>query len=204
MIAYVNGTLEDIYEDRVVVDVGGIGYNVFISANTASQLPDTGGEVRLYTYTLVREDTFSLYGFLSRDELALFKRLITVSGIGPKGGLSILSVMSADDLRFAILSGDSKLIATAPGIGKKTAEKVILDLRDKVSYDEKLTFKSAPGKGRGAKESDADIPVKTEAVNALIALGYGSREAYAAVNDADIKDDMDVETVLKEALKNLI
>ncbi|MBR4768681.1 MAG: Holliday junction branch migration protein RuvA, partial [Lachnospiraceae bacterium] len=120
MIAYVNGILADIYEDRAVVDVGGIGMNVFISVSTASMLPGIGEEVKLYTYTLVREDTFSLYGFLSRDELALFKRLITVSGIGPKGGLSILSVMNADDLRFAILSGDSKLIATAPGIGKKT------------------------------------------------------------------------------------
>ncbi len=206
MIAYVNGILADIYEDRAVVDVGGIGMNVFISVNTASMLPGIGEEVKLYTYTLVREDTFTLYGFLSRDELALFKRLITVSGIGPKGGLSILSVMSADDLRFAILSGDAKLISTAPGIGKKTAEKVILDLRDKIAGDDKILVKNSLNKGFGGKSSGKgeDIPVKNEAVNALTALGYGSREAYGAVNEVEISDDMDVEAVLKEALKHLL
>lgn len=205
MIAYVNGILEDIQEDRAVIDVGGIGFNVFISVNTASSLPAVGEEVRLYTYTLVREDMFSLYGFLTRDELSLFKRLITVSGIGPKGGLSILSVMSADDLRFAILSGDSRLIATAPGIGKKTAEKVILDLRDKIAGDDRMINKNALDKGFLAKgKKEESVPVKTDAVNALVALGYGSREAYAAVNAVEISPEDDVEAVLKEALKNLL
>ncbi len=132
MIAFVKGKIEDLSEENVVVDVGGVGINVKISAGTFNLLPGMGGEVKLYTYTSVREDAFNLFGFLTRDELELFKKLITVNGIGPKGGLSILSVMSADELRFAIVSGDWAAIAKAPGVGKKTAERVILDLRDKI------------------------------------------------------------------------
>ena len=138
MIAYVNGILDDIAGDNAVVDVGGVGYNVKISADTASRLPGTGEPVRLYTYTCVREDAFQLYGFLNRGDLEIFKKLITVNGIGPKGGLAILSVMRADDLRYAILSGDAKAIARAPGIGAKTAQRVILDLKDKLSFDDEM------------------------------------------------------------------
>ena len=119
MIAFVKGKIEDLSEENVVVDVGGVGINVKISAGTFNLLPGMGGEVKLYTYTSVREDAFNLFGFLTRDELELFKKLITVNGIGPKGGLSILSVMSADELRFAIVSGDGAAIAKAPGVGKK-------------------------------------------------------------------------------------
>ena len=105
MYAYIKGTLEEITEDSVVVETGGIGYNVKVSTTTADLLPGIGSEVKIYTYTLVREDAFSLYGFLTRDDLEIFKKLITVSGIGPKGGLAILSVMSADALRFAVMAG---------------------------------------------------------------------------------------------------
>ena len=136
MIAFVKGRIEDITEENVVVDTGNIGYNVKISTGTASLLPGVDAEVKLYTYTCVREDMFSLYGFLTRDDLEVFKKLITVNGIGPKGGLAILSVMSADDLRFAIISGDAAAISKAPGIGKKTAERVILDLKDKISLED--------------------------------------------------------------------
>ncbi|MCI9220950.1 MAG: Holliday junction branch migration protein RuvA, partial [Lachnospiraceae bacterium] len=119
MIAYVKGTVEDIAEDNAVVDVGGIGYNVRISADTAARLPGIGEIVKLYTYTSVREDAIQLYGFLSKNDLEIFKKCITVSGIGPKGGLAILSVLDADSLRFAILSGDVKAITKAPGIGRR-------------------------------------------------------------------------------------
>ena len=111
MIAFVKGQLEDISEENAVIDVGNMGVNVKISARTASLLPGMGKTVKLFTYTLVREDTFNLYGFLTRDDLDIFKKLITVNGIGPKGGLAILSVLSADELRFAVLSGDSAAIA---------------------------------------------------------------------------------------------
>ena len=130
MIAFVNGIVEDYSEEAVILDVNGIGYEIKISGDTAAALPSIGERMKLYTYTYVREDAFCLYGFLTKDDLEIFKKLITVSGIGPKGGLAVLSVMSADDLRFAIMSGDAKMIATAPGIGKKTAERVILYLRD--------------------------------------------------------------------------
>ena len=136
MIAYVNGILERIEEGLAVVDVGGIGMNVFISGSTMDRMPGIGEAVKLYTYTNVKEDSFTLFGFLSRDELSLFKMLITVSGIGPKGGLSILSVMTPDDLRFAIMAGDSASISKAPGIGKKTAERITLELRDKIKATE--------------------------------------------------------------------
>ena len=120
MYAYIKGILEEITEDAVVVEAGGIGYNIKVSASTADLLPGIGSEVKVYTYTLVREDAFSLYGFLTRDDLDIFKKLITVSGIGPKGGLAILSVMSADALRFAVMAGDAKAIAKAPGVGVET------------------------------------------------------------------------------------
>ena len=138
MYAYLKGTLEEIAEDAVVVEVGNIGYNVRVSATTTQGLPGIGSEVKIYTYTLVREDAFTLYGFLTKDDLEIFKKLITVNGIGPKGGLAILSVMNADALRFAIMAGDAKSIAKAPGVGNKTAERVILDLRDKISLEDTL------------------------------------------------------------------
>ena len=139
MYAYLKGTLEEVTEDNIVVEVNGIGYNVKVSGTTVEMLPGMGNEVKIYTYTLVREDALLLYGFLTRDDLEIFKKLITVNGIGPKGGLAILSVMSADALRFAIMAGDAKAIAKAPGVGNKTAERVILDLRDKISLEDTLS-----------------------------------------------------------------
>ena len=201
MIAFVKGRIDDISEENVVLDVGGIGYNIKISTGTAASLPGIGEEIKLYTYTCVREDMFSLFGFLTRDELEIFKKLITVNGIGPKGGLAILSAMSADDLRFAIISGDAASISKAPGIGKKTAERVILDLKDKISIEDTLVQKEihqySDSNGRG------DQHAKNEAVEALTALGYSAMDALHAVKAVQIEDDMDVETVLKLALKNM-
>lgn len=201
MIAFVKGRIEDITEENVVVDTGGIGYNIKISTGTASLLPGVGEEIRIYTYTCVREDAFHLYGFLTRDELEIFKKLITVNGIGPKGGLAILSVMGADDLRFAIMSGDSAAISKAPGIGKKTAERVILDLKDKVSLEDTLIHRQMQSREGGLP--GAGHPAKNEAVQALTALGYSASDALHAVNGVPLTDDMDVETILKLALKNL-
>lgn len=201
MIAFIKGTIEDISEENVVVDVGNIGVNIKISARTSSLLPGMGAPVKLFTYTLVREDTFNLYGFLSRDDLEIFKKLITVNGIGPKGGLAILSVMSADDLRFAVISGDGAAIARAPGVGKKTAERVILDLKDKISLEDTLIHKEMQTPG------EDNIPVndkaRNEAVEALVALGYSSAEALRAVKSVQAGEDMDAEALLKLALKNM-
>ena len=201
MIAFVKGQLEDISEENAVIDVGNMGVNVKISARTASLLPGMGKTVKLFTYTLIREDTFNLYGFLTRDDLDIFKKLITVNGIGPKGGLAILSVLSADELRFAVLSGDSAAIARAPGVGKKTAERVILDLKDKISLEDTLVHKEM----QTSKDEAASVDgrARTEAVEALTALGYSSSEALRAVKSVPEGESMDVETLLKQALKNL-
>ena len=200
MYAYLKGTLEEIAEDNIVVEVGNIGYNIKVSTTTADLLPPLGNEVKIYTYTLVREDTFSLYGFLTRDDLEIFKKLITVNGIGPKGGLAILSVMSADALRFAIMAGDAKSIAKAPGIGSKTAERVILDLRDKVSPEDAL---HGPEVSVGAASAAAgvDNAMKREAIEALTALGYSASDAAAAVRKVEMTDGITVEGILKAALK---
>ena len=201
MIALVKGFIEDISEENVVIDTGNIGYNLKISTGTAARLPGIGAEVKLYTYTCVREDSFSLFGFLSRDDLEIFKKLITVNGIGPKGGLAILSVMTADSLRFAIISGDAVSIAKAPGIGKKTAERVILDLKDKISLEDTLVHREMQAELHpfGQAQSHA----QNEAVEALVALGYSGQDALQAVKGVMITEDMDVETILKLALKNM-
>ena len=201
MIAFVKGFIEDISEENVVIDTGNIGYNLKISTGTAARLPGIGAEVKLYTYTCVREDSFSLFGFLSRDDLEIFRKLITVNGIGPKGGLAILSVMTADSLRFAIMSGDAVSIAKAPGIGKKTAERVILDLKDKISLEDTLVHREMQAELHpfGQAQSHA----QNEAVEALVALGYSGQDALQAVKGVMITEDMDVETILMLALKNM-
>lgn len=200
MIAFVKGIVDDISEENVVLDVGGVGYNVKVSTGTAAKLPGIGEEAKLYTYTCVREDMFSLFGFLSRDELEIFKKLITVNGIGPKGGLAILSVMSADNLRFAIMAGDAASIAKAPGIGKKTAERVILDLKDKISLEDTLVHKEMQSVSH---MESMDAHVKNDAVEALVALGYSASDALHAVKNVPGGENMDVETILKLALKNM-
>lgn len=203
MYAYIKGTLTEIMEDAVVVETGGIGYNIKVSTNTADLLPGIGSEVKIYTYTLVREDSFSLYGFLTRDDLDIFKKLITVSGIGPKGGLAILSVMSADALRFAVAAGDAKEIAKAPGVGKKTAERVILDLRDKISIEDTLRNLGSSDGRAGGDTGLADNMMKREAIEALTALGYSASEAAAAVKKVEISENDTSETILKQALKHM-
>ncbi len=204
MYAYIKGTLEEMAEDNIVVEAGGIGYNVKVSTTTADLLPPLGNEVKIYTYTLVREDTFSLYGFMTRDDLEIFRKLITVNGIGPKGGLAILSVMSADALRFAIMAGDAKAIAKAPGVGSKTAERVILDLRDTISLGDTLRGlgESAPSmNGALSSGGSQDNLMKKEAIEALVALGYSASDAATAVKKVEVTEDTTVESILKAALK---
>lgn len=207
MYAYLKGTLEEVTEDNIVVETGGIGYNVKVSTTTANLLPGLGNEVKIYTYTLVREDALSLYGFLTRDDLEIFKKLITVNGVGPKGGLAILSVMSADALRFAIMAGDAKSIAKAPGVGAKTAEHVILDLRDKISVEDTLRILVSEADtrdtktGAGTNGAALDNIMKKEAIEALVALGYSASDATAAVKKVEINEKTTVESILKLALK---
>lgn len=201
MYAYLKGTIEEITEDNLILEANQIGYNIKISARTANLLDRTSGLVKIYTYTLVREDAFSLYGFLTRDDLEIFKKLITVNGIGPKGGLAILSIMSADELRFAILSGDAKAISKAPGIGAKTAERVILDLKDKVSLQD--AFSPREDIAVASLSSGASTDEKNEAIEALVALGYSASDALRAVKQVNLAEDASVEEILKASLKYL-
>ncbi len=205
MYAYIKGTLAEITEDAVVVEAGGIGYNIKVSTATAALLPGVGNEVKIYTYTLVREDAFALFGFLTRDDLEIFKKLIAVNGIGPKGGLAVLSVMSADALRFAVMAGDAKAIAKAPGIGAKTAERVILELRDKISLEDTLKGlgESAGAAGNASGAQGGDNLMKREAIEALVALGYAASDATAAVKKVEVTEDTTSETILKLALKHM-
>lgn len=211
MIAFLSGTIEYLDADTVVIDVGGVGYEVKISAEVSGALTavGTGNAVKLYTYTYLREDQIALYGFRSRDDLALFRQLITVSGIGPKGGLSLLSTMSADDLRFAIVSGDARMIARTPGVGKKTAERLILDLRDRISSAYALPEESglaadgpaaSGGNRQDAGAAEESTPA-ADAIEALVALGYMRAEAARAVKKCSQKDDTGA--ILQEALRYL-
>lgn len=201
MIAYVKGEIAEITSDNVVLDVGGIGYNIHVSARLIQSLPGIGSQVKLYTYTLVREDAFLLYGFLTREDLDIFKKCITVNGIGPKGALAILSVMDASALRYAILSKDAKAIAKAPGIGSKTAERLILDLQDKVSFDDTMINHEIALSQNG--NSLATKAAAKEAVEALVALGYGQADSMRAVSQVANAEDMDSSELLKAALKKL-
>lgn len=200
MYAYIKGELAEINTDHIVVEAGGIGYQVFISLQTFDYLPSVGEDLKIYTYLYLREDAMILYGFLTKDDLELFKLLISVSGIGPKGGLAILSTLEADDLRFAILSGDAKAISKAPGVGGKTAQRVILELKDKLSLEDAFEAKTEHVQKNAAA---AGSGVKNDAVMALTALGYSSTESLKAVSAVEITEDMDVEEVLKAALKHL-
>lgn len=205
MISYVRGTLEERAEDSVVIDNNGMGYRVYVAATVMERLPALGQPIKVYTYFQVKEDGMSLFGFLNRDDLQVFRLLLGVNGIGPKGALGVLSVLSADDLRFAVLSGDAKAIAKAPGVGNKTAQKVILELKDKVELQDAIEKKL----GREEETADAKTAgavggmAKEEAVMALAALGYSSTEALKAVSKVELTEEMDAEDILKQALKHM-
>ncbi len=200
MFAYLNGILADVSEDNCVIDVHDIGYNVKISGQTLGLLPGIGEQVKLYTYTNVKEDAFQLFGFLRKDELDLFKILITVNGIGPKGALSLLSAMDADDLRLAIVNQDVKAISKAPGIGKRTAERLILELKGKLAVTASLIEREIQQYQGSVMIDSAN---KKEAVDALVALGYGHSESVKAVNQVEGAEDMEVGALLKAALMKI-
>ena len=200
MISYVKGALAEKSGDRIVVEAGPVGLGIYVPLSVLEVLPPLGEEVKIYTYLQVREDDLSLYGFLHRQDLDMFRRLIGVNGIGPKGALGILSALSPDDLRLAILTGDAKAISKAPGVGAKTAQRIILDLKDKVSAEEMLASVADT-------EERTSVPLMQEAgreaATALVALGYSNLEASKAVKNVQITEDMDAEAVLRASLKYL-
>ena len=200
MIVYVKGVLIEILQDKAVLDVHGMGYGIFMSANALDALPSIGTEVKLHTYMNVKEDDMQLFGFLSRDELTVFKLVIGVNGIGPKGGLNVLSMFAPDELRFAVAANDVKTIAKAPGLGKKTAEKLILELRDKLNLEDTLPQDDTETKSLANNSNQ----IQKEAIQALVALGYSTAEATKAVRSVEVNDETNAEYLLKQALKVII
>ena len=201
MYAYIKGILAEITEDAIIVENQGIGYEIAVPGQVFDYLPSVGEEVKIYTYHYVREDAILLYGFLTNEDVRIFKMLIGVSGIGPKGALAILSVLSTDDLRFAILGDDAKAIAKAPGVGAKTAQRVIIELKDKLSLEDAFEQKLANQAQKA--ELNPAVGVKNEAILALTSLGYSQSEALKVLQGIEISPDDQVEDVLKMALKQM-
>lgn len=205
MIAYVKGELAEIGTDYIVLESGSIGIRIKVSDGFLAEMPMIGTDMKVHTYTYVKEDAFLLYGFASKDDLELFQMLITVNGIGPKGALAILSVMSANDLRFAIFSSDAKAIARANGVGIKTAERLILDLRDKINLEDTLRGDDTDLSVSVSRTADIELNQnRKDAIEALVTLGYGMTEATKAVKQVDLSENPDVDAILKAALKYLL
>lgn len=201
MYAYIKGILTEITEDAIIIENQGIGYEIAVPGQVLDYLPSVGEEVKIYTYHYVREDAILLYGFLTKEDVKIFKMLIGVSGIGPKGALAILSVLSTDDLRFAILGDDAKAIAKAPGVGAKTAQRVIIELKDKLSLEDAFEQKLANQAQKA--ELNPAVGVKNEAILALTSLGYSQSDALKVLQGIEISPDDQVEDVLKMALKQM-
>ena len=201
MIAFIKGTVDSLSEGKMILESHGIGYELNIPASMFDAGIREGEELKIYTHMSVREDGISLFGFLSREDLEIYRMLIGVSGIGPKAALAVLSTLTADNLRFAVLSEDVQAIAKTPGIGKKTAQKLILELKDKLSMPDLDHYAALEDT---SAVSAATGGIQQDAVSALVALGYGNTEALKAVRRVELTEDMNVEDVLKQALKYMM
>ena len=197
MYEYIIGQYIGLNKDYVVLENNKIGYKIFTSGSTIAKMPKIGEEVKLYLYQIVREDFIGLYGFLTSEELEMFKVLLTINGVGAKAALSLLSISNVTNLKYAIITGDEKHITRAPGIGKKTAQRIILELKDKFKSDELLDDIS------DVEESNLCNSNKLEeALSALIALGYTEKEGQKVLKSIDKNDT--VENMIKNCLKMLM
>lgn len=181
MISFIRGLVADTTENAVILENNGIGYEIFMTGSSIEQVSRIDGEVKIHTYFQVREDAMQLYGFLSKDDLEMFRLLLNVNGIGPKAALGVLAGLTADELRFAVLSDDIKTISKAPGIGKKTAQKLILELKDKLKLEDAFEKKLAHEQEAASVSGFLIHDGRQEAAEALIALGYSSTDAMKAV-----------------------
>ena len=197
MIAFLKGILEENRPGNLVIDVNGVGYNVAVSESVSESLPSIGNEIKVYTYLSVREDGMSLYGFLTRDELDMFNLLIGVSGVGPKGAQALLRIADVPVIKYFIVTGDVASLSKAPTIGKKTAERIIVDLKDKLAKEPLIgTVSDVPSQPDGKLSQDA-----LDAIEALAALGYDKKEAKAAVLKIEHLEELNTNEILKLSLQ---
>ena len=203
MISFIRGQVVDSTENSVIVETAGIGYEIFMTGTAIEKAVRSEGKIKIYTYFHVREDAMQLFGFLSRDDLHMFRLLLGVNGIGPKAALGVLAGLTADELSFAVLSDDVKTLSRAPGIGKKTAQKLILELKDKLRLEDAFEKKLAHQQEEAVLSGESVKDGSKEAVEALVALGYSSTDALRAVRKVSDVPPEDVEAILKAALKNL-
>lgn len=199
MISHIRGTLVDINQNTIIIEAGALGYEIYVPLSLVERLPKVGTDVLIHTHFQVKEDGVSLYGFLNKQDLQMFKQLLLVNGIGPKGALGVLSVLTPDEVRLAILAEDAKAIAKAPGIGIKTAQRVILDLKDRISMNDLVSAIDH----ETVQADHGNISAVKEAAEALIALGYSRTEALRATQKVGNAEQLSVEEVLKESLKHL-
>ncbi|CUN52692.1 Holliday junction branch migration protein RuvA [Clostridium perfringens] len=200
MYEYIRGQFQGISKDYVVIELNNIGYKIFTSGNTMSNMPKVGDEVLLYLEQIVREDFIGLYGFTTREELEMFKLLLSINGVGAKAALSLLSISTVNNLKYAIMMEDEKHITRAPGIGKKTAQRIILELKDKLKPDELTSEEGQLIEGIN-DNSDYSFNIN-ETLSALMALGYTEKEAQKALEKVD--KTLSIENMIKESLKLLM
>lgn len=200
MYEYIRGQFQGISKDYVVIELNNIGYKIFTSGNTMSNMPKVGDEVLLYLEQIVREDFIGLYGFTTKEELEMFKLLLSINGVGAKAALSLLSISTVNNLKYAIMMGDEKHITRAPGIGKKTAQRIILELKDKLKPDELTSEEEQLIEGIN-DNSDYSFNIN-ETLSALMALGYTEKEAQKALEKVD--KTLSIENMIKESLKLLM
>lgn len=198
MISYIKGTLAAVFIDGIIIENQGIGYDIKTPTMT-EHLPKPGSQCMVYTYMHVREDAIGLFGFLTQEELEMFKLLLGVNGIGPKAALAVLSTLSVRELKFAVLSDDTKAICKTPGIGPKGAKRLILDLKDKLELDEMI---EEPLENDLFEAAGEDVVSMT--AQALVSLGYSNSEAYRSIQAVENRELMDTETLLKAALKKMM
>lgn len=201
MYAYIKGKLDYRHNDYLIVEAGGIGYRINTSLSTIEATGQLGSELKVFTHLYVREDIMSLYGFVTQEELGMFELLLTVSGVGPKAAISLISAIAPSKFGLAVITDDAKTLTRAQGIGSKMAQRIILELKDKIKKEQLAAISGA------SKDSLPPVPREgskvSEAISALMVLGYTPLEASRAVSSV-YSEDMDLETIIRSSLKGLI
>ena len=200
MIAYISGALVSAGENYIVIDNHGMGYRIFVSGKFLEHIPAYGTQIKIYTHMYIREDELTLYGFHSEEELSVFRILIGISGVGPKVAMAILTALTIQELRLAVISEDTKTISKANGVGAKGASRIILELKDKLKMEDMMDAAYE----QSIVQDTQDLNAARDAILALVNLGYSNSEAALAVKKIGDTSQMDIESILKAALKKLI